>query len=558
MIKILERYKYLIITIILFILYNSFFINKALHIDDPFTISFARAVNSNFFQPLKVFFSNPIFMGYYYAPIIRIFKEKEFWLHLFYLPFSLLAIISMFFLSLRFANKSFIPVLFLISSSAFIVTSQSIMLDIPLLGFFLAATATFIYGIDKEDNRLLVLSGLLSGIAILTKYSALMLIPILFVYALLHFKMRKAKFLLIPALIFILWNTHNFLFYKRALFFFALIGKLQVYFLNNIWTRIFAALSFLSGTSIIIILLFPLLLGKKNYRLCLIFAFVIGLCPFLIKGIFSDYSFFERLFLAVLFISSSYIIFLVLKIAIASLSRRSDKDAIFLSFWFFLIFSFNILTNFIAARFILLQLPPLFLLIHKELFPNNEAVLKHKIQLFSAILISFIFSTILAIGDYQFSDVYRDFIKSAERKLHLSEAFYFLPGIYYSSWGYAYYLEKYHYYLNLNFKESLDRIDRIKQRLTHQDVFFIAPSEPVLPIIIEKHFYSSFLDYDRVLVDSITYKGNIILHNRRFHAGFYSHDWGLLPFYISIHKLPLETFQIYRLSYSSAKTFNRT
>ena len=153
-----EKHKNFIILLILFTIYNFFFVNKAVHIDDHFTISIAKAVNENFLNVPKVFFSNPILLGYYYAPIIKLFGEEEIWLHIFYFPFTLLAIISMYSLSLRFTGKSLLPTLFLVSTPAFIVMSQDIMLDIALLGFFLGSVALFTYGLDRDDNRLLILS----------------------------------------------------------------------------------------------------------------------------------------------------------------------------------------------------------------------------------------------------------------------------------------------------------------------------------------------------------------------------------------------------------------
>lgn len=541
MVKTLRRYKPLVIIIILFILYNSLFINKALLIDDPFTVSLARAVNIDFFKPPQVFFSNPPLLGYYYAPIIRMFGERELWLHMFYLPFPVLVIISMFVLSLRFANKSLFPVLFLISSSAFILTSQSIMLDIPFLGFFLAAVVAFIYGIDRNNNLFLVLSGLFAGISILTKYSGLMVVPILFIYALLNSAKKKTIFLLIPVLIFLLWNLYTILFYQNAIFFSALSWKLKNYLLNRIGIRIFASLSFLSGSSVIILFLIPFLLRKKRNLFCSFLALATGIFPFITKDIFGSYSFWEKGFLAVLFIASSFVILLIFSAGFQPLFKKHNKDSLFLSSWFFLMLAFIILTNFIAARFLLLLLPPLFLLIYNELSSGKIKIVKLKVKFISFIFISFVFSTILAIGDYQFAGVYRDFVNSLKNSVPEDLEIYFYPGSYYSAWGYSYYLEKYYPQMANN------RIEKDSERI--ENAIFITPSEPVLPIVTErrKSVFNEFLDDNKILIKSVYYNGNVFLHNQKFRTGFYSHDWGLLPFYLSIRKVPLETFEVYGL-----------
>lgn len=555
----MKKHKYLLIIIVLFIFYNSFFINKAFHIDDGFILFFASRINADFFTGTGQDFSNnPPLLMYYYAPIVKalIMREpvahiKEFWMHLFYFPFSILVILSMYFLSLRFAKKSLFPLLFLIATPAFIISSQSIMFDIPLLGFFLAAAASFIYGIDKDKNRLLVLSGLFASAAILTKYSGLMLIPILLIYALLTSHKEKIKFLLIPVSIFLLWNACCLFFYKEATFFTAFFDRSKDYFLNKIGIRTLASLSFLSGTSIVILLLVPFLWQKRKNLPYIFLSLASGICPFIINNIFAKYSLLEKLFLAVLFIASSYVILLIFQAGFRSLFNKDSKDTLFLSAWFFLIFAFNILTNFIAARFILLLLPPFFLFIFNELPYHNSQIVKLKLSFI--VFITVVFSTLLAIGDYQFAGLYRDFVYSFKQRVSVKEKenVYFYRGsiAFYQSWGYTYYL-----WFLLYESTALPSIInyRIKERLGWEDSIFVTPTEPVLPCVIEeKAAFDKFLDsnYNKILLDTIYYNGNIVLHNRKFNAGFYSHDWGLLPFYLSIQKVPLEVFKIYRLSY---------
>jgi len=545
MLKNLRKYKYILIIIIVFIFYNSFFINKAIHIDDPFTIFSAKSVSASFFRPLAsgFFLGNPPFLGYYYAPIIKVFGEKEAWLHIFYLPFSLLAIVSMYFLCLRFSKKDLLPMLSLICTPAFIISSQNIMLDIPLLGFFLAGIVLFIYGIDRNNNFLLILSGLVTGLAILTKYSGLMLIPILFIYALVNSDRKKIKFLIIPVFIFFLWSIYCIFYFKNITFVAYFVDRFMVYFLNRIGIRILASLSFLSGASIVILFLVPFLLQKKKGLFCFSLSLICGTLPFIIRHIFYGYSLFEKCFLSILFIASSYIILLILMSGFRSLLNKNNKDTFFLSFWFFLMFIFNILTNFIAARFILLLLPPLFLFIYNELDPYALKAVKSKVKF--VILISIIFSTVLAVGDYKFAGLYRHFVGSFKKIVPLEEKenIYFYHGSYYYSWGYAYYLEKFDYVTGLDYE--------VKERSDQRYSLLVTPTEPVLPIAIgEGGIFDNFidLDYGKTLIDSVCYEGNIFLHNRKHHVGFYSHDWGLLPFYLSMRKAPFERFDIYRLS----------
>lgn len=538
----LKRKKHLFIIIILFICYNSFFVNKALHIDDPFTVSIAREVNINFLKPACVFFSNPTLLGYYYAPVIKILGEREPWLHIFYFPFSIMVILSMFFLALRFSNRSLVPLLFLISTPAFIISSQSIMLDIPLLGLFLLAIATFVYGVDNDNSVLLSLSAIFTSFAILTKYSGLLIIPILFIYALLNSGKKNLKYLLIPLGIFLLWNVYCVICFGKAIFFPAFLYRLRDYFLNRMAVRLIASLSFLSGTSIIILALAPFLLKKKTL-VYFMPSIATGLLPFMIKSLFYGYSFFEKCTLSVLFVCSSYVVFLIFNLGLKALFKR-DKDTLFLSIWFFSALFFNLLTNFIAARFFLLVFPPLFLLIYNELHSANPKMIKSKLKYI--IFISLIFSTVLAAGDYQFAGIYRDFVHSLRNKFPEEAAkktMYFDKISYYSGWGYAYYLD--------NAGGPIKPLPKEQKDLDKGTAIYFVPSEPVLPFVIEDRSGLAHLlraEFDKVLLDSVNYAGNIFIHNRKFHSGFYCHDWGLLPFNFSMHRVPIEVFKFYKIS----------
>ncbi|MBU1147425.1 MAG: glycosyltransferase family 39 protein [Candidatus Omnitrophica bacterium] len=517
----LKKYKYLIILLALFTLYNAFFINKAIHIDDHFTVSIAKAVNEDFINVPRVFFSNPILLGYYYAPIIRLFGEREAWLHIFYLPFTWLAIIAMFFLSLRFTGRGILPTLFLISTPAFIIMSQDIMLDIALLGFFLASIALFVHGADKDDNRLLFLSVILISCAIFIKYSGLMLIPILAVYSLLYRRRKGLIFLLIPISFFILWNVHNLMIYGESIFLSAVSMKLKEYFFNNISIRVFAFLSFLSGTSIISLFLIPSLLNSKRDLIVLTASLPIGFCPFLARKAFLGYSLFEKTMLTFLFIVSLYII---LKI-VATFLKPHNKDNIFLSIWFFILLFFTIFSQFIAARFALLLFPPMFLIIY------NQMLRKRIIAFF--LILAFSLSTILAIGDYHFAGVYRNVFSGLKKSMSETDQLHYLAG----DWGYRYYARK--------------AGCRIAVEPKAGDIFIMPKDQPIPYLNIRKRYLEKIYEsgHKKTLINRLEYFSNAVLHDRDMHAGFYCNDWGLLPFSLSMQKVLVESFKIYKLSY---------
>ncbi len=525
----------------------------------------AREVNKNFFSQAGWFYgANPPLIGYYYAPIIKLFGENEIFLHLFHLLFSLLVIISMFFLSQRFSNRSFFPVLFLISTPAFIIMSHNIMLDIPLISFFLSSIALFIYGTDNGNKNLLFLSGLFAACACLTKYSGICLIPILLVYSLLFSKKRSYLFLLIPVFLFLLWVIYAVIIQKQSTFFCALLWRLRTFLTNeNLILRTFVCMIFLTGTSATTVFLLPYLLKNKiNIGVFLTSCFI-GLSSFRMI-FFSEYSTIEKLILILLLAFSSFIILIVLKICLISVSAQSrNKDKLFLSFWFLILLFFTIFSNFIAARFVLLLFPPMFFLIFSEInFSLLETVPKIKKIFFYFICISIVLSTVLAVGDYYFAGIYRKASISLKKEMPDGSQIYFYGG----DWGYYYYMMK-EGYQPLIYKDRLEGEPsgqfpvpyepisfNIKNRLFKKN-YIIVPTGSVLPEIVfgdTKFLFKELekLNYVRILVHRITFYGDIFLHSRKFHTGFYSHSWGLFPFYLSFKKKPIETFEIYNLRHS--------
>jgi len=538
----LKENKRLLFILFSALIFNSFFVNKAFHIDDPFTINIARAVASDFIRVQEVFFSNPIFLGYYYAPVIKIFGESELLMHIFYMPFTLLSIVAMYLLSLRFAGRSLIPTLMMVVTPAFVVMSQGIMLDIPMLGFYLSSLAAFIYGVDKGEKKLLLLSGILGGMAILTKYTALLVIPIMLVYLILFSKRRSHFiFIVIPVTIFCLWALHNLFFYNNFPLYYAFLFRMKNCSFEQIMFRVFACLSFISGASVIGLLSFPLLLGKRKNIVLLLLSLCAGLCPFAAGGLFREYGVLEKSALALFFIASFFIICFITKKLFESVFKKPrDRDSAFLCVWFILSLISIILTQFISARFVMLLFPPMFILIYrsiKEIWEDRAWVLK--LALPACLCAAFAVSIVVAIGDYQLAGLYRDFVKRIDGYGLKKKEIYFCPNAYSMTlaWGYAYYLDS-------QYPEGGQWNESGKYSLA------ILPARKVLPITIQGlcPLPRQAAGAGQKEAGRYLYSGYVLVHSRENRVGFYSHDWGLLPFKFSPGKRALEEFIIYDLS----------
>jgi len=198
------------------------FLNKPFHIDDPFVLATAEQIGRDPLRPFSASFNwfddpdpifnittNPPFVSYWLAPVLALFGPSEIALHLAMLPFLILMTLSMATLSRRFAQGSLWPVLFVMFSPA-VVVSPNVMRDVPSAALATAAVALFVVGTDRGRWLYVMVGGILAGLAMVTKYSALIIVPVLALYPLLQ---RKPRYLagLLPALAVLgLWYLENY------------------------------------------------------------------------------------------------------------------------------------------------------------------------------------------------------------------------------------------------------------------------------------------------------------------------------------------------------------
>jgi hypothetical protein len=100
----------------------------------------------------------------------------------------------------------------LMLSPAFVV-GQNLMVDIPLLSFWLAFFYVLIAPQFKTETRRFVGAGFFAGCACLIKYSSLPLIPLMLLYLIIKRQWRSIWTVIVPAAMLILWSYWNYLDY---------------------------------------------------------------------------------------------------------------------------------------------------------------------------------------------------------------------------------------------------------------------------------------------------------------------------------------------------------
>ncbi len=209
------------------------FLNKAYHIDDTVVLHVTQVILEHpldpfygdidwfgYVGPLWETTTNPPFLSYYLAPFASIFDFSEIALHSAMILFLLLMAWGMVRLSERFTQSTYWPMLFVMTSCGVIV-SGNLMRDVPAAGLATAALALYVLGTDRNKWFYLFLGSVLAGLAVLTKYSAIIILPLFIIYPFLHRKYRYMFWIWPMVLIFGLWCLHNHLYY----------GTVHVYYL---------------------------------------------------------------------------------------------------------------------------------------------------------------------------------------------------------------------------------------------------------------------------------------------------------------------------------------
>lgn len=528
------------------------FLGKALHVDEPFFVAVAENLRGHPLRPYdgavalddtdhRVFaargtepntfetLSHPPLVPYLVSLValasggaIRETPQRAA-----FLLFAVLAAYSQHRLARRFTDRPLAATLFLASSPIFVMAAPSLMTDMPSLALSLAAVALFVEGTDSGSPRRLLLAGTLAGLAALTRYVALGLLPLALAYVLLRRKADwKACLSLVPfGLLFGSWCVQNRAEYGS--FHLAAAARHYAdYYSGRFWggadvaRRAVCDLAALGGTA------FPaavLMLAAGGTRALVVFAACLALAasvvvanPFGLAEL-GGYGPWETLALVLCLAAGACLV--------AEAARRrsaASADRPFLALWLAgAVVGTVVLLPFGTARYMLLALPPLALLLHGPQVPASPAL---RYGTGVALAASLALSLALALADREYADAYRSFAAQVPGYAQGSRAWFI------GDWGFRYYMERAgHRYLL-----SSDASPREGDVVVRPRVAGLHEMTPRLRARVEP-------------IATVAFQGRLPLRlmNAEARAGFYSHGWGLLPFALS--RAPLETFDVYRV-----------
>jgi hypothetical protein len=158
---------------------------KAYHIDEPAYLAIAGQILKDPFHPLAFDynwfgFSTPMWQvnafptlfPYFLAPVLALTGGTEWLTRLAFLPFDLLAALSLYALAARLLRRPLGPTLILLAGPAYLINMGHLMPDKLVAAFALAGLACFLTALEEDRPAFFAWAGALLAAAMLCKLTA--------------------------------------------------------------------------------------------------------------------------------------------------------------------------------------------------------------------------------------------------------------------------------------------------------------------------------------------------------------------------------------------------
>ncbi|MCH7707895.1 MAG: glycosyltransferase family 39 protein [Myxococcales bacterium] len=224
---------WLLAVAVLFTLLNAW---KPLTIDDAFFYSYARQIAAHPTDPYgfellgegrpkpALHVIAPVVHPYWWAAGIAVFGDVpilwKFWMF----PFALILTVALHGLFRRIAPGLELPLLWMVAFSPAVLPNFNLMLDVPAMALGLFALERFTRACDSGDWRTALFAGIVAGVAMQTKYTAVTLVAALLAYGWIYGSLRLAAVAAAAAsAIFVGWECILIAKYGESHFMYALL-----------------------------------------------------------------------------------------------------------------------------------------------------------------------------------------------------------------------------------------------------------------------------------------------------------------------------------------------
>jgi 4-amino-4-deoxy-L-arabinose transferase-like glycosyltransferase len=363
------------------------FVNKAFHVDDPLFLWAGRHIQRhpvdfygfdvNWYaadEPMWQVTMNPPLASYYLALAAAPLGWGEGPLHLAFLLPAGAVIWGTYRLAERFGSRPLLAALAALFTPVFLVSATGLMCDTLMLAFWVWAVVFWVRGVDEGRFLPLCLAGALAGLAFLTKYFAVSLVPLLAAYALARRPRgwpRWALALAIPVAVAAGYQALTYHLYGVNLFQNAVVYVRENQEGGSRLGHVLASLGFVGGCVASVLFLAPLLFARRVLLAGPAVAAVLAAAAWSV-GDLDGFAPAENgqvrwAFLAQFAVFSAGGV-AVLGLAALDLARRRDGPALLLFLWVFGTWAFTAFVNWsINGRSVLPLVPAVGVLVVRQL-----------------------------------------------------------------------------------------------------------------------------------------------------------------------------------------------
>ncbi len=519
------------------------FLDKPLHIDDPVYVRVAqhiRTAPADFYgfemnwhgrlEPVADFNKNPPGVSYYLAAASLVTGWSERGLHAAMLVAVLAALAATAALARELEIDAFASTLVLFSMPGFLVAATTLMADPLLVAFWCASLAAWVAGLRRSSPPLLLAGAVLAGLAAVTKYVGIALIPLLAACTLLLAprKGRSLAFLLVS-----LAMVAAFDLYARRLYGHSPLLDVGGYALEYRpqgyapLDKVIVGLSFLGG-SLLSGLFFAPLLWSRDVLLVLVTAGAAVLAGLIVRGDVGAFPLWDD---GVRWgVVSQLALFVLaglhwLALGIAEMWRRRDGVSVLLVLWLFGIVVFAAVLNWSTnARALVLAAPAAALLVAGRL---DGVGVGSPVRRFWPVALAPGLAVAVAVawGDARLAATSRKAAVELTARHSPAEGTLWFRG----AWGFHHYAKR----------QGARKIDEASTQLAPGDIVLVplnnSGAGPLLPQAV------------RLLEDvELPVSGRIATMSAPRGAGFYSDIWGPLPY--ALGAVPPEVYQVLELT----------
>jgi 4-amino-4-deoxy-L-arabinose transferase-like glycosyltransferase len=366
------------------------FLAKPFNIDDPLFLWAAHQIQAHpadpygftvewngWRQPMYGVTENPPLTSYYIALVAGILGWSEIALHFAFLLPAAAVILGTFRLARYFCGSPLLAALATLFTPVFLISSATVMCDVPMLAFWIWAAVFWIEGTDQNQLHKLFLAGCLTALAETTKYYGVCLVPLLAAYSIAAKRplQRWAPFLLIPLVVFCAYQFVMeklyglYVFYSAANYRYLPENQRFSYDASCLM-----ALAFTGGCLATAMFFIPMLWKRRNALLFLMTAALPACAVFLDSEWLRIFDSIEVRFhvgsqIQLAFWAAAGMA--VLSLAVVDFTANRDAKSFFLASWVIGTFIFAAFLNWtINGRSILPMAPPLGILIVRRLERN--------------------------------------------------------------------------------------------------------------------------------------------------------------------------------------------